>query len=198
LLAPVGTLDWQYHQHAPMITGSGNLVLFDNGNFGASPFDGNTPMNGPSRAVEFAINETTMEITQVWDFGFSPDPEAYSDRIGDADWMPQTGNVLLNYGSTTSIDGSTSASLGLGPYHARIVEVDDGFPAQIVFEMSVYKPVPGLRIYRVERIPTLYPVTGPSWTPVPGLSAASVLLLAGLIAASGFALRFDRRGRAHA
>src|SRR5664280_2452214 len=39
LLKPVGTpFVWQYGQHAPVLTPQGTLLMFDNGNFRASPF----------------------------------------------------------------------------------------------------------------------------------------------------------------
>ena len=41
LLKPVGEpFEWQYHQHSPVITPAGTLLLFDNGNYRARPFDG--------------------------------------------------------------------------------------------------------------------------------------------------------------
>ena len=46
LLKPVGTpFVWQYAQHAPIITAQGTLMLFDNGNYRASPFDPPVPEN---------------------------------------------------------------------------------------------------------------------------------------------------------
>ncbi len=73
LLTPVGEpFAWQYAQHAMMITPSGTLGLFDNGNDRASPFDGQIPVEpvaNYSRAVEFGINEETMEVRQVWEYG---------------------------------------------------------------------------------------------------------------------------------
>ena len=73
LLTPVGPLEWPYHQHAPTITAEGTILLFDNGNDRASPFDGVPRMElseSYSRAVEYAIDEDSMEVTQVWEFAF--------------------------------------------------------------------------------------------------------------------------------
>ena len=71
LLTPVGDpFVWQYAQHAPILTPQGTLILFDNGNYRASPFDPTVPdSNNYSRAVEYSINEQTMEVSQVWDYG---------------------------------------------------------------------------------------------------------------------------------
>jgi arylsulfate sulfotransferase len=157
LLTPVGALSWPYHQHAPMFTPSGTLLLFDNGNFRASPFDGQPTQDGPSRAVEYAIDEARMVVRQVWEYGVPPAEGIFSSAVGDADWMPQTGNVLMDFGNTTNVNGVASEDLGLGRTHTRIVEVDRGTPADVVFDMTVYGPPGRLLIYRVERIPSLYP-----------------------------------------
>ncbi|MCP3995574.1 MAG: aryl-sulfate sulfotransferase [bacterium] len=162
LLGPVGgEFRWQFHQHAPMWTGDGTIVLFDNGNFRASPFDGTTPMpdnESFSRGVEFGIDEATMTVQQVWEYGeFIAEP-IYSSFISDADWQPITGNVLTTFGGTSYVGGVSSADLGLGLMHARIVETtDDDVPIE-VFNLMIYDPTGGrISSYRSEKIPDLYP-----------------------------------------
>ena len=40
-----------------------------------------------SRAVEYRVNEETMEVEQVWVYG--PDDEPFYGRyLGDVDWHP--------------------------------------------------------------------------------------------------------------
>jgi len=165
LLEPVGApFEWQYHQHAPMITPSGNLLLFDNGNRRASPFDGTSPIpddQNYSRAVEFAIDESTMQVRQVWEYGIDANPRLYSTFISDADWLPETGNVLIDFGGISHTDGVLNSDLGWGNRSTRIVEVDHNSPAEIVFDMQFFNPDPQKRIsvYRSERIPSLYPLS---------------------------------------
>jgi arylsulfate sulfotransferase len=171
LLTPVGSpFDWQYHQHAPMVTGDGTILLFDNGNYRASPFDGNPKLpddQSASRAVEYAIDEANMEVTEVWEWGLDvPDP-LYSYYISDADWQPQTGNILIDFGGHTYYDHELIATFGWGERAVRIVEVTHDTPAVKVFDLIMYNPDPIGRIasFRAERIPSLYPphvtVTGP-------------------------------------
>jgi hypothetical protein len=161
LLQPVGApFEWSYHPHAPMLTDGGTLVLYDNGNLRASPFDGQPTVPNSenySRAVEYAIDETAMEVQQVWEYGTRPAERLYTGFQGDADWLGTTGNVLTTFSSVSFVDGVESEVLGLGTLHARIVETDDATPAQKVFELWVVDPA-GLRItiYRSERIPGLY------------------------------------------
>ena len=97
LLQPTGDLLWPYHQHAPMITPDGTVLMFDNGNYRARPFEEPTlPSESFSRAVEYSIDEDNMEVTQVWSFGGPGDEPFFARFLGDADWMPRTGNVLIS------------------------------------------------------------------------------------------------------
>jgi hypothetical protein len=164
LLTPAGEpFEWQYHQHAAEITPSGTILMFDNGNLRASPFDGNakTPdMQNYSRAVEYAIDEQNMEIRQVWEYGKDIAKPLYAGHIGSANWMKTTGNVLITFGGTSVTGGVHSSKLGLGTISTRIIEVTHDTPAVKAFDMLVYDPAPRarLQVYRSERIPDLYPV----------------------------------------
>jgi arylsulfate sulfotransferase len=164
LLTPIGSpFEWQYHQHAPMITPSGTLLLFDNGNYKTSPFTGirKIPDNqNYSRAVEYAIDEDNMQVRQVWEYGANIDQYFFSPFIGDADSLQKTGNTLITSGGTTVLGNENSNSLGLGYSHARIIEVDRNSPTEKVFEVAIYNsltPNARIEVYRSDRIPDLYP-----------------------------------------
>jgi len=162
LLHPTGTpFRWQFHQHAPMWTATGALVLFDNGNFRASPFDGTTPTPDDqsfSRGVEFEIDEDNMLVQQVWEYGENIAEPIYSHFISDADWLPTTGNVLMTFGGTSYVDGVSGVDLGFGTLHTRIVEATRDVVPVRVFELAAYDPSGGrITAYRSERIPDLYP-----------------------------------------
>ena len=163
LLHPVGTpFRWQYHQHAPMFTGEGTLLLFDNGNNRASPFDGNPvvpDIDNFSRGVEYEIDEEAMEVRQVWEYGEHIPERIYSRARSDADWLEATGNVLMTFGVVTHVGGVSSADLGLGELHARIVEATDDPVPERVFELVLYDDSQGgrIQVYRGERLPSLYP-----------------------------------------
>jgi hypothetical protein len=162
LLQPTGTgFRWQYHQHAPMWTGNGNLLLFDNGNFRTSPFDGNTPdanEDAFSRGVEYSIDTQNMLVSQVWEYGEFIPEQLYSSFISDADWLETTGNRLITFGGVGYVDGVDSATLGLGSLHARLIEVTDDITPVKVFELWAHDPAGGrISSYRGERIESLYP-----------------------------------------
>jgi hypothetical protein len=160
LLDPVGApFEWQYHQHAPYVTPHGTVLLFDNGNQKASPFDGRIPFENDenySRAVEYAIDESNMEIRQVWEFGTNALPSLFAVAVGDVDWLPAKENVLVHFGTTIYTGGVASEDLGLGTNYARIIEVTHDTPAERVFDVMVSDPAGGILIYRSERIPGLY------------------------------------------
>jgi hypothetical protein len=159
LLHPVGSgFLWEFHPHAPMWTGTGNLLLFDNGNWRASPFDGTTPMPAEesfSRGVEYEINEQNMHVRQVWEYGENAAERLFASFISDADWMETTGNRLMTFGGTRWVDGVSSADLGMGDVHTRIIETAGD---EVVFALTAFDPAGGwIATYRSERIPSLYP-----------------------------------------
>jgi len=154
--------EWQYAQHAPKVTPDGTLLLFDNGNFRANPFDGQTPLLASgtySPAVEFKINESSMEVEQVWEYGSQLSERLFLRAVSDADWLPETDNILITFGLTSHVAGVPGSELGLGATHVRIMEVTHTSPATRVFDIRVTNTDSSdrLGVYRSSRIPSLYP-----------------------------------------
>lgn len=144
LLNPVGGDEFffQYHQHAPMITKEGNIILFDNGNNRASPFDPIIVENIFSRAVEYSIDESSLDVDLVWEStGFSKEV-IFAAFLGDADSLPQTGNVLITFG---------------GRQPAVIVEVTRDISPVEVFRIDIPNSEGNAFTYRAERLASLYP-----------------------------------------
>lgn len=97
LLSPVGRFQWPWHAHNPRLTPDGTIVIYDNSMFHARPF---SPPRSPyecfSRGVEFAVDETKMEVREVW----SSDNPNGADRLlswamGDAHRLEETDNMLV-------------------------------------------------------------------------------------------------------
>jgi hypothetical protein len=165
LLTPVGTpFVWQFGQHAPIITPQGTLLLYDDGNFRASPFAQKVPdANNYSRAVEYYIDEQTMEVTQVWDYGRTNMADRlYTGRVGNAELQPNTGNVLIDFGAVSYVNGVAPSPYGPSATMARITEVTHDAVPQVVFDVAIsmysntntsYKDC---SVYRTHRIPDLY------------------------------------------
>ena len=161
LLSPIGSpFEWSYHQHAPMLTGEGTLLVHDNGNYRASPCDPKVPdPQSVSRAVEYRIDEVNMTVQQVWEYGTDANDQVFNYSRGDANWLPFTGNALITYSDVRYVNGVQSSALGLGLSHTRLVEVTREDPPEEVFYALIYDPndKADIGIYRSNRIPSLYP-----------------------------------------
>lgn len=164
LLKPVGHVDWTYGQHAPTITPDGNLLVYDNGSWGrAYPPNEPAPIEERySRGVEFSIDEENMTVTQLWSYGGLDTDRFYSSFVGEADLLPETGNVLLVNGGQEVDDASEPIYVGyegdvLPRVKLSVMEVTHTMPAEKVWQISIDTPDGGWGAYRAERLPTLYP-----------------------------------------
>jgi arylsulfate sulfotransferase len=157
LLTPVGDLEWSWKHHAISPTGRGTYLLFDNGVDRSSPFDeGMALADSYSRAVEYAVNEETMEVSQPWVYG--PEQEQFYGRyLGDVDWQPTTGNVLINVGAQETDADGNNAPPSSAQRWARWIEVTSDAEPEKVWEMQFKDEGLGWSIYRAERIPGVYP-----------------------------------------
>ena len=152
LLAPQGDLIWPFHQHAVELTPNG-IGLYDNGNYRAAafePLDATTPEH--SRAVIFSVDESARTVEQAWSYGPSEGADAFfSTGMGDSDWQPETGNVLIT--NSERVIASTTP-LGDDTTYAQILEVtQDGTR---VFELTTLgEEGDAYPVYRAERIPDI-------------------------------------------
>lgn len=164
LLTPVGTpFEWHYGQHSPVLTPQGTLMLYDDGNYRAEPFDAPVAdASNYSRAVEYQINQDSMEVTQVWEYGSEAPERLYTDKVGSAAPMPQTSNVLIDFGSVKYVNGSPPSTFGATATMARIQEVTHESPPLLVWDLSVTEydntnvAFHDCFVYRSYRIPDLY------------------------------------------
>ncbi len=153
LLTPVGALSWPYHTHAPERLEDGTLVVFDNHNFGGTPYD---PPEGPttSRAVGFRVADGTVE--QLWERAETATGRLFSGAVGDVD-VDEAGRVVADFGFVRFEEGRPLAELGRGEMAARVVSWDrDGrliLDVRVGTDPEAYPR--GLFAYRVERVPAL-------------------------------------------
>ena len=158
LLTPVGEVGWSYKHHAISHTENGTYLLYDNGVARSSPYDEKMPLvDSYTRAVEYKVNEETMEVEQVWVYG--PDDEPFYARyLGDTDWLAQTDNILVTIGAQETNAEGQNAPPGPGTQRwARLVELTHDQPAEKVWEMRLQEDDSNWSIYRSERIPSVYP-----------------------------------------
>lgn len=160
LLTPVGVpFAWPYHQHAPQVSSRGTLLLFDNGNWKASPFTGEPRVPAAanaSRAVEYEIDADAKTVRQVWEF--VADEQLYAPFVGSAYELPATGNVLITYGGLCTVNGVPSDDIAHCRGTARILEVRHDESGTVVFDVEVADRDPdaiGWLVYRSYRLPAL-------------------------------------------
>jgi hypothetical protein len=164
LLTPVGTpFEWNYGQHAPKLTPQGTLLLYDDGNFRACPFDTPVPDSANySRAVEYHIDEDTMQAGQVWEYGGNIPGPLYTPALGGADWLTNTSNVLVNFGYITYVNHLPPNTNAPNAFMVRIQEVTHEANPEVVFDLSIFDPdnlsptYKGYAVYRSHRVPDLY------------------------------------------
>ncbi len=138
--------DFPWGNHTPSILPNGNILVFDNGarrNF----------LNIPSysRVVEYKIDVREMTVQQVWQYGKERGSELFSSIVSDADYLPETGNILMTSGF---LNPRVNAS-------GKIVEVDYETKEEVFEATLFYKNLNGTGelawgqtdiLYRSERI----------------------------------------------
>ena len=162
LLEPQGELAWQYHQHAAKMTGSGAVLLFDNGNFRSWPPGKKLEdKDSYSRVVQYSVDAAAKTVKQDWTYGGPGDEIFFSPFISEADLLPRTGNVLVTDGGRVrDKDGNMSSDIPGGRHWARIAEVTHTNPPEKIFELVVDSADPndpiGWAVFRSERLGSLY------------------------------------------
>jgi len=130
-----GKIEWPWYQHAASIMPDGNLMLFDNGILKARPFKERVPRTeGYSRAVQYAIDEEGLTAREVWSSDVAGPESLLSFAMGDADYLPATGNILVTYAS------GTLQREGRREPHATVREVIATTPAKTVYEVVLADP----------------------------------------------------------
>jgi hypothetical protein len=152
LLTPAPGTTFQYGQHGPEITRQGTLLLHDNGNFRALPFDPPVPAAfNFSRAIEYRIDEDAMSIEELWSFGGN---QYYSTFLGDADLQESKNTVLITFGGQAkTAAGTPSDQLLFDHLSAQILEVEHADAPEVVFQLTIDDPLRRYTVFRSERDP---------------------------------------------
>ena len=106
---PVGKdFEWQWSQHAAMITPEGYVFIFDNGNNKSKDSTKYVEAsNSYSRGVMYKIDTTNMTIEQVYEYGKERGSSFYSPYISDVDYLGAN-HYLVHSGGIVYVDGKNS------------------------------------------------------------------------------------------
>ena len=150
---PVGDdFEWQWSQHAAMITPEGYVFIFDNGNNKSKNEDEYVPAEDSySRGVMYKIDTDKMTIEQVFEYGKERGSEFYSPYISDVDYIDSE-LYIIHSGGIVYVDGKNSNQpagiSGADRLVSDTVEYKDG---EVIFEIIL-----PTNNYRVEKM-SLYP-----------------------------------------
>lgn len=160
-LKPDKNLEWPYHQHSPHFTESGLLLMFDNGNYRAVPYQ--QPILAPdnsSRIAAFRLNQQTKFVEQVYSYGSAQGDHFYSPFYGEADVLSRTRNLLVTDGGHIETVNGIPDDLVPGERQwGRIFEITSGSTAEKVFELVCESKMGsklGWSIYRCNQYASLY------------------------------------------
>ena len=150
---PVGDdFEWQWSQHAAMITPEGYVFIFDNGNNKSKNEDEYiSAEDSYSRGVMYKIDTDKMTIEQVFEYGKERGSEFYSPYISDVDYL-ESEHYIIHSGGIVYVDGKNSNQpagiSGADRLESDTVEYKDG---EVIFEIVL-----PTNNYRVEKM-SLYP-----------------------------------------
>ena len=146
---PVGdNFEWQWSQHAAMITPKGYVFLFDNGN-NKSKIKENyvSAENSYSRGVMYKIDTNNMTIEQVYEYGKERGSEFYSPYISDVDYLDEN-HYIIHSGGIVYVDGKNSNQpAGLGGADKLVSDTVEILNDEIIFEIVL-----PTNNYRVEKM----------------------------------------------
>ena len=146
---PVGdNFEWQWSQHAAMITPEGHVFLFDNGNNKSkNEKDYVKAEDSYSRGVMYKIDTDKMTIEQVWEYGKERGSDFYSPYISDVDYLDKD-HYIVHSGGISYKDGKIqNQPAGLAGADTLKSDTVELLNNEVIFEMIL-----PTNNYRVEKM----------------------------------------------
>ena len=149
---PVGDseFEWQWSQHAAMITPEGYVFILDNGNNKSKiEEDYVKAKRSYTRGVMYKIDTDNMTIEQVWEYGKKRGSEFYSPYISDVDYLAKD-HYIVHSGGIVYVDGVNS-NYPAGLVSAKTTLVSDTVELlddKIIFELKL--PTNNYRVEKME------------------------------------------------
>lgn len=106
---PIGdNFEWQWSQHAAMITPEGYVFILDNGNNKSKIKEEYVSAEDSyTRGVMYEINTDDMTIKQVFEYGKERGSDFYSPYISDVDYLDKD-HYIVHSGGIVYVDGKNS------------------------------------------------------------------------------------------
>lgn len=146
---PVGdNFEWQWSQHAAMITPEGYVFILDNGNNKSKIEDKYVDAtNSYTRGVMYKIDTENMTIEQIWEYGKERGSEFYSPYISDVDYLAKN-HYIVHSGGIVYVDGKNSNQpAGLGGADKLVSDTVELLNDKVIFEIVL-----PTNNYRVEKM----------------------------------------------
>lgn len=143
-----GEFEWQWSQHAAMITPEGYVFILDNGNNKSKIKEEYVSAeNSYTRGVMYKIDTDKMTIEQVWEYGKERGSEFYSPYISDVDYLAKN-HYIVHSGGIVYVDGKNSNQPAGFSNNAKLVsDTAELINDKIVFEIKL-----PTNNYRVEKL----------------------------------------------
>ena len=150
---PVGdNFEWQWSQHAAMITPEGYVFILDNGNNKSKIKDEYVSADESySRGVMYKIDTDKMTIEQVWEYGKERGSDYYSPYISDVDYIAKN-HYIVHSGGISYKDGEVlNVPAGIGGADELKSITTELLNDDVIFEITL-----PTNNYRVEKMSLYY------------------------------------------
>lgn len=162
------TFEWQWSQHAAMITPEGYVFIFDNGNNKSKIKDEYVPADKSySRGVMYKIDTDNMAIEQVFEYGKERGSDFYSPYISDVDYL-ESNHYIIHSGGIVYVDGRNSNQpAGISSADCLVSDTVEYKDDKVIFEivlptnnyrvekMSLYSEAESFTLNKAERVGSL-------------------------------------------
>lgn len=145
---PIGELEWQWSQHAAMITPEGYVFILDNGNNKSKIKEEFIPATKSyTRGVMYEIDTKNMTIKQIWQYGKERGSKFYSPYISDVDYLDKS-HYIVHSGGIVYKDGKIqNAPAGLSGADKLVSTTVEILNDEVIFEINL-----PTNNYRVEKM----------------------------------------------
>ena len=149
---PIGDnqFEWQWSQHAAMVTPEGYIFILDNGN-NKSKIESEyvDASNSYTRGVMYKIDTDNMTIEQVWEYGKNRGSEFYSPYISDVDYIDKN-HYIVHSGGIVYVDGKNSNQpAGFANGNTKLVSDT----VELLNDKVIFELILPTNNYRVEKMP---------------------------------------------